>query len=315
MVSFLLERMFQEMREPMRVRHVPASGGVSVELLDDADQPLVVVSHFLHHLSARGYSPNTISAYAYDLLHFTRFLSQQPLTFEEFTPAHSLAFLDYLSHVPSRGPAQRVGLVLCTTTENGGSTTRLSPPTINRIFAAVSSFYEYLIVSGQLTSRENPILKVDDPGSARVSQRHRPFLGYASRQRPIRRAVRVRTVQRVPRPMSEEQVKQLLESLHLLRDKAMVLLMVQGGLRPGEVLNLHLEDIQYGRRRIVIRHRTDHPKGVRTKSRTERMVDLRDDVTLQTLSDYVMHERTKDSTTTHAFLLGGHGRRRNEPLS
>ena len=258
----------------MRVRHVPASGGVSVELLDDADQPLVVVSHFLHHLSARGYSPNTISAYAYDLLHFTRFLSQQPLTFEEFTPAHSLAFLDYLSHVPSRGQAQRVGLVLCTTTENGGSTTRLSPPTINRIFAAVSSFYEYLIVSGQLTSRENPILKVDDPGSARVSQRHRPFLGYASRQRPIRRAVRVRTVQRVPRPMSEEQVRQLLESLHLWRDKAMILLMVQGGLRPGEVLNLHLEDIEYGRRRLVIRHRTDHPKGVRTKSRTERIVDL-----------------------------------------
>ncbi len=220
----------------MRVRHVQASGGVFVELLDDADHPFVVVSQFLHHLSARGYSPNTISAYAYDLLHFTQFLSQQLLTFEEFTPAHSLAFLDYLSHVPSRGQAQRAGLVLCTTTENGRSTTRLSPPTINRIFAAVTSFYEYLIVSGQLTSRENPILKVDDPGSARVSERHRPFMGHASRQRPIRRAVRVRTVQRVPRPMSEEQVKQLLDSLHLLRDKAMILLMVQGGLRPGEGL-------------------------------------------------------------------------------
>ena len=89
----------------MRVRHVQANGGVSVELLDDADQPLVVVSHFLHHLGARGYSPNTISAYAYDLLHFIRFLSHQFLTFEEFTPAHSLAFLDYLSHVPSRGQA------------------------------------------------------------------------------------------------------------------------------------------------------------------------------------------------------------------
>ena len=298
----------------MRVRHGPASGGVCVELLDDADHPLVVVSHFLHHLSARGYSPNTISAYAYDLLHFTRFLSQQPLTFEEFTPAHSLAFLDYLSHVPSRGQAQRVGLVLCTTTENGGSTTRLSPPTINRIFAAVSSFYEYLIVSGQLTSRENPILKVDDPGSARVSQRHRPFLGYASRQRPIRRAVRVRTVQRVPRPMSEEQVRQLLESLHLWRDKAMILLMVQGGLRPGEVLNLHLEDIEYGRRRIVIRHRTDHPKRVRTKSRTERMVDLHEPEALQALSAYFMQERPTETESTFVFLVGGGGRRRCEPL-
>jgi len=273
-----------------------------------------VVSQFLHHLSARGYSPNTISAYAYDLLHFTQFLSQQLLTFEGFTPAHSLAFLDYLSRVPSRRPAQRMGLVLCTTTENGRSTTRLSPPTINRIFAAVSSFYEYLIVSGQLTSRENPIVKVDDPLSAHVSERHRPFMGKASRQRPIRRAVRVRTVQRVPRPMSEEQVKQLLESLHLLRDKAMVLLMVQGGLRPGEVLNLHLEDIQYGRRRIVIRHRTDHPKGVRTKSRTERIVDLHEPEALQVLSAYIMQERPAETDSTFVFLVGGRGMRRCEPL-
>jgi len=285
-----------------------------VELLDDADQPLVVVSHFLHHLSARGYSPNTISAYAYDLLHFTRFLSHQLLTFEGFTPAHSLAFLDYLSHVPSRGQAQRVGLVLCTTTENGCSTTRLSPPTINRIFAAVSSFYEYLIISGQFTSRENPILKIDDPISARVSDHHRPFMGHASKQRPIRRAVRVRTVQRVPRPMSEEQVKHLLDSLHLLRDKAMVLLMVQGGLRPGEVLNLHHEDIQYGRRRIVIRHRTDHPKGVRTKSRTERIVDLHEPEALQALSAYIMQERPTETESTFVFLVGGRGMRRCEPL-
>jgi len=38
-------------------------------------------------------------------------------------------------------------------------------------------------------------------------------------------------------------------------------------------------------------------------------------MTLQTLSDYVMHERPTGGITTHAFLLGGRGRRRNEPLS
>ncbi|MCI0389807.1 MAG: site-specific integrase [Acidobacteria bacterium] len=42
---------------------------------DDDERPIPVVSGFLRHLSARGYSPNTLSAYAYDLLHFFRFLS------------------------------------------------------------------------------------------------------------------------------------------------------------------------------------------------------------------------------------------------
>ena len=127
--------------------------------------------------------------------------------------------------------------------------------------------------------------------------------------------LRVRTIQRIPRPIDGTQVAQLLGELKLCRDKAMILLMVNGGLRPSEVLNLHLEDIQYGRRRIVIRHRTDHPRGVRTKSRTERIVDLCDDATLQTVSEYVMREGPCESPTTHVFLVGGHGQRRHEPLS
>ena len=81
-----------------------------------------------------------------------------------------------------------------------------------------------------------------------------------------------------------------------------------------EVLNLHLEDIQYGRKRVVIRYRSDHPKGVRTKSRTERVVDLLLPETLQAVSDYVMYERPSDGDCPQVFLVGGHGKRRTEPL-
>jgi len=41
-------------------------------------------------------------------------------------------------------------------------------------------------------------------------------------------------------------VDALLSSLTRLRDMAIFLLMLDGGLRPGEVLNLHLEDVAYG---------------------------------------------------------------------
>jgi integrase len=222
----------------MRVQRIQLSSrqDLSFELLDDDDQPIAAVSGFMRHLRARGCSPNTLSAYAFDLLHFMRFLKAHQLTVQEFTPAHALTFLEYLSTLPSRKRAQRLSLVLSTITDEGSSTTRLSPVTQNRIFAAVSSFYEYLILSDQFNARENPIQKVDDPALARVSERHRPFLGRASRQRPIRRAVHVKTVQRVPRPMDDEQLDQLLASLHRKRDRAMVLLMLHGGLRPGDYM-------------------------------------------------------------------------------
>jgi len=298
----------------MRVQRLRLEGGgpVSLVLLDDDDRPIPAVSRFLRHLAARDYSPNTLSAYAYDLLHFMRFLARSGGTVADFTPPQSLDFLAYLREVPSRRHAQRFGLALCTTAD-GQPAIRLSATTINRILAAVSSFYEYLIISGELGG-DNPLQTVDDSAAARVSDRHRPAMGRASRQRPIRRVVRVKTVQRIPRPLSDEQVAQLLGALRRWRDRAMLLLMLQGGLRPGEVLNLHLEDIQYGRRRVVVRHRTDHPKGVRTKSRQERVVDLHEPDALHALSTYVMHERPPEGASSLVFLVGGKGVARCEPL-
>ncbi len=90
--------------------------------------------------------------------------------------------------------------------------------------------------------------------------------------------------------------------------------MLDGGLRPGEVLSLHLADIAYGRRRIVVRCRQDHPKGVRSKSRTERVVDLHEPATLQAVSVYIMSERPADADTPFVFLVGGCGAHRCEPL-
>jgi integrase len=115
--------------------------------------------------------------------------------------------------------------------------------------------------------------------------------------------------------MDDDQLDQLLTSLRLKRDRAMLLLMLHGGLRPGEVLNLQLGDVQYGRKRVIIYYRTDHPAGARTKSRTERVVDLLQPETLQAVSDYVMQERPTDSSNPYVFLIGGRGKRRGEPLS
>jgi len=91
-----------------------------------------------------------------------------------------------------------------------------------------------------------------DHALGRVSERHQPFVGAASRQQPVRRTVRVRLPLRLPRPMSSEDIAAILASFTTLRDLAIFLLMLDGGLRPGEVLCLQLGDISYGRRRVTI---------------------------------------------------------------
>ena len=91
--------------------------------------------------------------------------------------------------------------------------------------------------------------------------------------------------------------------------------MLDGGLRPGEVLGLRLGDVAYGRRRVAVRHREDHPRGVRQKSRTERVVDVLEAATLEAVTDYILCERPPQATTDVVFLVGGSGRRRCEALS
>jgi integrase len=244
-----------------------------------------------------------------------RFLTANRLNIGDFAASKAIEFLRYLREMTPRKP-QGLQRGFALVASAGDVVSRLSPASINRALAAVSSFYEYLIMTESwFSGNENPIQKQYDPESARVSDRHRPFMGLASRQKPIRRVLKVRTAQRVPRPLDSSQTQQILESIKLWRDRAMILLMLNGGLRPGEVLNLHLEDIQYGRSRLIVRYRTDHPRGVRTKSRIERVVDLLDGETLRTVSHYVMNERPQDTQAQHVFLVGGNRADRTRPLS
>ena len=281
-----------------------------VTLLDDTGREVVQVTRFLSHLTDSDYSPNTVCAYAYDLRHLAVFLDERALGWNDFRPSTALEFLAYLRRVPSRRPAQRLGLTVAT--EHGRL---LSAATVQRVLAATSSFFEWAIAAEQYTAGENPMQRRVDHALGRVPDRHQPFVGGASRQQPVRRTVRVRLPLRLPRPMTGEDVDALLASLTTLRDLAILLLMLDGGLRPGEVLCLQLDDVSYGRRRVTIRKRDDHPRGARAKARHERVVDLHEPRTLDAVNRYVLHERPLETDSPFVFLVGGSGTRRCDPLS
>jgi integrase len=271
------------------------------------------ICRFLAYLAAKGRSPNTILAYAHDIIRLWTFLFCQGFDWTRFSTESSVDFLLYLRSVPSRRKYRDKTIRLAT--ENGVAVpARLSAATINRMLIAVSAFYDWAILTGAF-SGENPIARIEDRASWRATDRHRPFLTGISRQKSEVRKLCLKTVRRLPRPMNELQVVGLSSALRNLRDHSLIMLMLNAGLRPGEALGLHLADISYGRMRVFVRCRDDHPKGARSKSRTERAVDLHDGGTLETLNAYVMGERPADATSPFVFLVGGVGKQREEPLS
>jgi integrase len=286
------------------------AGQPAVELVDAAGEPVADVTGFLRLLTVRDYSPNTVRAYAHDLQKLFQFLQERDMTVEEFRPARAVEFIEWLRTRSSSRKAQRLDLAL-----TAGTGRLLAAKTCNRVLAAVSSFFEFLISIERYGGADNPVVTVTDHAAARVPGRPRPPLMTSRVRRPVRRALRIKTVETLPRPMTAETYAALLAVLRTRRDRALLELMWEGGLRPGEVLGLRLEDISYGRRRIVVRHRTDHPAGVRQKSRRDRTVDLLEGRALPAVSGYVMHERPPDAVTSYVFLVGGRGQRHHEPLS
>ncbi|HUH68267.1 MAG TPA: tyrosine-type recombinase/integrase [Mycobacterium sp.] len=288
----------------MRVQ-VDRDDGVvrSVVLVDDDRMPVGSACRFLRYVLNSGSSPNTAVAYAYDLCYLSEFLANRELDWRGFSPSVAFDLLGWLRARPCRRRVQQLSLFTA-----GPQGRVLAPATIARALAAVSSFYEWAVAT-ELFSGENPLHRRRDLALTSVPNRHQPFTGSASHQQPVRPDVRVRVPSRLPRPMTDAEITALLDSMTNLRDLAMVLLMLDGGERPGEVLSLHLEDIAYGHRRVTVRKRDYHPRGARQKSRRERVVDLLEPRTLDAVNRYVLHERPQEAETPFVFLIGGRGKR------
>lgn len=289
----------------MQVTRTPEGTVPRYFVRDDAGNSVEPIHDFLRYLDARGSSPNTIRSYAYDLRRVWEFFEARGLEWQGFNISNAVDLIAYLHDRIDMRPGRGA---------TSAGPDRLSPATVNRALAAMSSFCDWAIIAGTLTP-PNPMRVSKSINKPAVTDRHRPFFEGISRRSASVRVIRVRSVHRLPRPLSDDQIERLLAELTNLRDRALVLLMLHGGLRPGEALSLHLEDIAYGRRRVTVRCRADHPKGARGKSRVERVVDLHDGQALDTISAYVMRDRPRETETPFIFLVGGNGTRRSEPLS
>ena len=107
------------------------------QALTEAEQAgptsIVVASDFLAYLEAKGCSPNTVRAYAFDLRHFDRFLQRASLRWDRLTTGQAVELLLFLRSTASKLKGRR------------SAQARLSPASVNRILAAIASFYEWAV--------------------------------------------------------------------------------------------------------------------------------------------------------------------------
>ncbi len=229
----------------MRVqRMVMPDGTESWTVLDDGD-PVQPVEAFLAHLQALDRSPTTVRTYATSLKLWWQFLARVGAVFDEVTVEHVSRFVAWL-----RAPAENV-----TVLEGGDAVT------VNRHLAALFSFYDYQARNGLAIAQSLVAWRRISRGG------YRPFLHHVTAGRPVpTRPLRLREPRRLPRTLTGEQVVTIVEACEHLRDRFLLVLLAESGMRAGQALGLRHADFVSHRRELRIVPRRDNANGARAKT-------------------------------------------------
>lgn len=274
---------------------MPAVVVESWTVLGDDGAVLVPVEAYLAHLAALERSPNTVRAYATSLKLWFEFLARVDVGWAGAGVDDVARFVSWL-----RAPAANV-IVL------GNGVGRRSPATVNRHLAGVFGFYDY-------KARAGVGLAADLVAWRRVSRgSYKPFLHHVSKGKPIpTRPVKLIVPRRTPRTLDPGQVVAVLGACEHLRDRFLMALLAETGIRIGQALGLRHADFLSRKRELHIVPRADNANGARAKVTATTVVPV--SVPLVRLYSEYMHVEYGELDSDYVFvnLWGG---RRGIPMS
>lgn len=246
--------------------------GIFWLVLGDDYLPIEPIKKFLLHFkNINNSSVHSIRTYAYRLKIYWEYLSSinqewQLINYSEFT--NFIKWLRFSSNTVI--PIQ-------------DSISKRTESTINSILSAVSSFYQFHKKLGEVDIR----LIVENKF---YSSPYKSLLHHIKKTKPVSKSIiRVKQRKLIPKTITQEQADEIKNHCTSLRDKFLVSLLHETGMRIGQALGLHHEDIKSWNNEIIIRYRDDNENMAYSKSKNEYIVHVSNSI-LSLYADYVIKE-------------------------
>jgi len=284
----------------MKVQKIRLSdGSLSWTVLDAKQRPILPIALFLQFLLNAGRSPNTIRTYAHHLQTWWVYLESSQKEWKRVNLAWLADFIDWLRRPdPSAKP---IGAVLIESARK--------PSTLNAIVSAVIAFYDY---HERMDSLDGHRLNAK---TTRLggSPHYQAFLKGIAPQTTAHSVVAQSVPKREVEILTEQQVQTLIEACHKKRDGFLLSLLYQTGMRIGQALGLHHQDIETWHNLIRVVPRADNANQARAKTLEPYTVHVSEGL-MAHYSHYLVEEYPTDLDSEYVFVVLT-GEQRGRPLS
>lgn len=263
-------------------------------VIDNAGEVVTPIFQYLNYLYNLQKSPNTIRAYAHHLKHYWEYLNDKELDWTRVKLDHLAAFITWL-----RSPTKDVIVI-------HQAISKRTESTINAALAAVTAFYKFHEQIGNAENLDLYSTKIA------INPKYKPFLNHLNTTRLAKtRTLKIKVPTKLPRTVDQQLIEQMLVSCYYLRDKLLICMLYETGMRIGQLLGIRHKDIQSWDNEIHLVPRINNENDSRSKSNRTNILPVSPSL-MKLYTNYVLSEL--DGTESEYVFVCLKGQKRGRPL-
>lgn len=258
---------------------------------DDCGLPIESILKFIRFKDNTNFARNTLRMYCQHLKLYFEYLQQRELDFQKITIDDLALFVNWLQN-----PYKSLKVIPTHQVE-----TARSPRTVNIIVNTVLTFYDYILRHEEYSNNISDRLK---KFVATPSRNFKGFLyGIAYEQKKVTSNIlKLKVPKSKPKTLSKEEIGTLIRTCNNLRDKFLLTLLYETGMRIGEALSLWIEDFDISDMVIDLQDRGELENNAEIKTvSSPRRIDISQNLA-DMFMEYIAEYHTEEVETNHIFI-------------
>lgn len=258
---------------------------------DDNGLPIEPILKFIRFKDNTNFARNTLRMYCQHLKLYFEYLQQRVIDFQDITIDDLALFVNWLQN-----PYKSLKVIPTHQVEEARS-----PRTVNTIVNTVLAFYDYILRHEEYSNNISDRLRkfVSTP-----SRNFKGFLyGIAHGQRKVTSNIlKLKVPKTKLKTLSKEEIGTLIKTCNNFRDKFLLTLLYETGMRIGEALSLWIEDINISDMIIDLQDRGELENNAEIKTvSSPRRIDISQDL-VDMFMEYIAEYHTEEVETNHIFI-------------